>query len=66
MGYINSIGGYAMSFDMVSSGIYVEVDDSLTSTCSDMAAETNGCLCISHQVGLTLMVGVNVPSTMSC
>ena len=34
-------------------------------TWSDVADDITECLWISHQVGITLMVGVNVPSTRS-
>ena len=56
---------YVLSFAMVSSGISIAVEDRLEITWAAMAEETTGHSWISRQVGLTLMVGVNVPSTMS-
>ena len=50
---------------MVSHGISVAVEDRLASTWAAVAEETTGSSWISHQVGVPLMVGGNVPLTMS-
>ena len=61
----NARGNSTLSLAVVGDRIYVDMEGRINSTWGGVSYEMTGQYLSSHQVGVILMVGVNVPLTRS-